>query len=230
MTNRKHYFVVFILLVVGLGLYVFGKQSGDLRAQGSQTLFATGPSSLIVQQAVAGPCLGLASEANILSVFSVFWGVKEKKMSEKDQKKAWLYISQYLTRAQSFDPWFWDIYRLTNGLLVYQDGYHKQGIHILIDGAKARSWDWEGPFVAGFLAHDLLNDDALAFRLMKLAINRPDAPEMVVGLAARFLTKTETTDDSINFLRALKKTLPASYTQYIDQRINELSKKSGGQP
>ncbi|MDQ6978827.1 MAG: hypothetical protein Q9M09_01470 [Mariprofundaceae bacterium] len=222
MASIKEKIIIVVLLISGMLLHVQGKNSGTLQEQDENTLFLTGPSSLLVQQAIAGPCLGLGAESNILSVFSVYWSIKEKNLSEDDQQKAWLYLYRYLQQAQSFDPWYWDTYRLTNGLLAYQESYQSKAVDILAQGAKARSWDWEMPFTAGFLAHDQLKDDVRAFHLMKLAINREGAPPMLVGLAARFLNKTATESDTVDFLRAMKKSLPKGYTQYIDKRIDEL--------
>lgn len=223
-TNKKSHVIIALLLIVGVVLHISAKNEGSLQEQDKKTLFLTGPSSLIIQKAIAGPCLGLGAEANLLAVFSVYWSIHKKELSKDDQQKAWLYLYHHLQRAQAFDPWYWDIYRLTSGLLVYQKNYQRQAIDILSRGAKARAWDWEVPFISGFLAHDLLNNDKLAFELMKMSINTPKAPPLAIGLATRFLSKTETVGDTLKFLRVLKGSLPKDYTQYIDKRIQKISK------
>jgi len=221
MIRTNHVFII-IFLIIGVILHIVGKQAGTLQEQDKHTLFITGPSSLIVQQAIAGPCLGLASESNVLSIFALYWSIKEKNLSKEDQHQAWSYLYHHLQQAQSFDPWYWDVYRLTNGLLVYQEAFQQEAFDILVRGAEARTWDWEVPFIAGFLAHDVIKDDELAFHLMNMAIHKEDAPITVIGLAAKFLSKTETVEDSVNFLRTLKSTVPKGYATYIDIRIKEL--------
>lgn len=223
--SKKGHFIIVALLAVGFFMHTIGRQAGTLQDQSETTLLISPPAPLVIQQMIAGPTLGLGAESNLLSVFSIYWTTQKKKLSPEDQQRAWSYLAQYLKQAQSFDPWYWDTYRLTSGLLIYQKDHQQQAFDILTRGAKARAWDWEIPFVVGFLAHDLLKNDELAFRLMKLAIHRPNSPPMVLGLAARFLSKTETVDDSIRFLNALKSTLPVGYSTYIEERIKTLSEE-----
>jgi len=226
--NIKKYSVIICVLLIGILLHFLGKTEGIIRADDGRNLLISGPTSLIVQKVIAGPALGLGADANILSIFSVFSIIDARTLSFSEQQKAWLYLYRYLQHAQSFDPWFWDINRLSSGLLINQEKFQRKAIAILEKGAISRPWDWETPFIAGYLAHDLLKDDALALSLMKEAAQRPGAPSMIVGLAAKFMQKELTIADTITFLTMMKKSLPKEYGSEIESKIKKLRQEQEG--
>ena len=186
----------------------------------------TGPSPAIIQSIAAGPFKGLASDFNILSVFTMYNHIKFAPLDEAQQQVAWQQLSSYLHRAQSLDPWFMDTYRLTIGLLAFSDGFASDAVQILEAGSKHISWDWKLPFYAGFIAYDRLNNQQKAFELMQESISRPNVSPLAIGLASRFLQKEKGPEASVLFLEYMLQTMPNKYHGPIKKRIKELKRKT----
>jgi len=210
--------VGWIFLSAGLCLY-----AASIVFQGTvpyKDSFQSGGLPPAAQQVLAGPFAGVASDLNIMNVFSIY---DEVRKHPDDDDLLWVKLHQRLLAAQTLDPWFWDVYRLTTGLM----GFHKQGtaaaVEILAKGSEARYWDWETPFIAGYLAHDILHDDKRAYELMRIAVERPNAPSLAIGLAARFLQSSKDTAASLQFLHQLKASMPPQYRGAIDARIKKLT-------
>jgi hypothetical protein len=182
----------------------------------------TGPSPAIIQSIAAGPFKGMASDFNILSVFTMYNHIKSAPLDKAQQQMAWQHLSSYLNRAQSLDPWFRDTYRLTIGLLAFSDGFASDAVQILEAGSAQISWDWKLPFYAGFIAYDRLNDRQKAFELMQESISRPNVSPLAIGLASRFLQKEKGSEASIFFLEYMLQTMPEKYHGPIKNRIKRL--------
>jgi len=181
------------------------------------------------QKVLAGPFAGAAADFNLLAVFSIYDVIRTQS---RDHNALWHKLHARLTAAQQLDPWFWDVYRLTTGLMAFHERGTSAAVKLLSKGANARTWDWEMPFMAGFLAHDFLHDDKRASELMSEAIKRPNAPPLAVGLASQFLQASEGSESSIRFLFYLRASLPAEYRDVINARIArlQLAKKRETQP
>jgi len=186
------------------------------------------------QQILAGPFAGAASDFNILAVFSIYDVIRKQTTINKqaDNHALWQKLHGRLFAAQALDPMFWDVYRLEVGLIAFHEQGTSAAVDLLSKGAAARTWDWEMPFIAGYLAHNFLHDDKRAYALMSEALKRPNAPSLAVGLASQFLNASEGPEASMRFLRYLKSTLPAAYRDVIIARIARLQqeKKKAVQP
>ena len=216
-----------LLMLTGVVLYAVARHAGHAD-YGLEIDRHTGPSPAIIQQVIAGPCPGLGADANLLSVYSIYDQILHAGLDGKNEAIAWHHLKTYLERAQSLDPWFWDIYRLSGGLLGFHEGSERDAISIMEKGAQWRTWDWETPFVAGFLAYDRMHDDGLAYRLMRLSADRPGVPPMVIGLAAKFLMQEKGVETSLMFLHYMLKTMPEGYKGPIQERIDKLMKEGKG--
>ncbi|WP_231368663.1 hypothetical protein [Mariprofundus ferrooxydans] len=212
-------------MAIGLCLYgmaLFHNQTGSLQ----QSVFLTGGLPPSAQKIISGPFVGAAADFNLLSVFSIYEGIRRQPA---DNNALWKKLHTRLLAAQELDPWFWDVYRLATGLMAF----HKQGTSAAVDllskGAKARTWDWEMPFMAGYLAHDFLHDDKRAATLMSEAIKRPNAPPLAIGLASEFLNTSEGSAASLRFLHYLQTSMPAEYRGVIDARIARLQQAKNRQ-
>jgi len=172
--------------------------------------------SPVMEKALAGPVAGLMSDMRILDVFSIYYDASASK-----QAKHMSYLSTYLMRAQNLDPKFIDPYRLAGSILAYDANNPKDAIALLQMGANERPDIWEFPFIAGFIAHDMLKDDALAFDLMSQVVAREGTPLLVVTLASRFLAASSTKEDAILFLRGMKQLMPEDYQEGINRRIQQ---------
>jgi len=205
-------------MILGLLLYGMTLFHHQTR-QADGVSFFTGGLPPSAQKVIAGPFAGAASDFNLLGVFSIYGVIRNQKQSNH---ALWEKLHRRLFAAQALDPWFWDVYRLAIGLMAF----HKQGtasaVDLLSKGAAARTWDWEMPFMAGYLTHEYLHDDKRAYALMSEAVKRPNAPSLAVGLASQFLKASAGSEASIRFLRYLKTSLPAEYRGVIDARIARL--------
>jgi len=172
---------------------------------------------LTLERILSGPLPGLAADFRVLDVFSIFYGANNKGYESDYQ-----YIYPYLKRAQSLDPKFQDVYRLAGSLLVYDANMPQEAVDLLRMGSEALTDNWEIPFFAGFIAHQQLNNDKLAFELMRKVTNRPNVPPLAINLAARFLNNTHTINDAIQFLKGLLLTMPKAYQASIQKKITEL--------
>lgn len=213
-----------LLILVGVVLYAVtrGADVVDFRQQAARH---TGPSPAALQQIAAGPCRGLGADFDLLSIYSIYDQILHAGLDASQKALAWRHLTAYLERAQTLDPWFWDIYRLSGGLLGFQKGYASTAIDIMEKGAAWRSWDWETPFIAGFLSYDRLHDYDRAYRLMRESAGRPGAPPIVIGLAANFLMHEKGTAASLQFLQYMLKTMPKGYQGPIQKRIDKLRKQ-----
>ena len=186
------------------------------------------------QQILAGPFAGAASDFNLLAVFSIYDVIRKqttlsKKFDSHDNHILWKKLYGRLFAAQTLDPMFWDVYRLAVGLIAFHEQGTSAAVDLLSKGAEARTWDWEMPFMAGYLAHDFLHDDKRAATLMSEAIKRPNAPSLAVGLASQFLNASEGRAASLRFLHYLRASMPAGYRGVIDARIARLQQTKNKQ-
>jgi len=219
------------LIILGLAGYTLAKEMPDTTLNTKlSSLTESGPSPLLAQAMFAGPAPGLAADSNLLGVFNVYSNIINPSISDKENSASWNYLESYLRHASMLDPYFYDVYRLSSGLLAFQSEHTRDAITIMKHGAEYRPWDWETPLIAGFLAHDLLQDNRLAFDLMKLATSRPGAPPLAIGLAARFLADAEDNKTGLQFLHYMKSIMPKGYAKPIDERIKKLEQEWGTEP
>lgn len=209
------------LIVFGSVLYMSARLIQPVLPNYSHRTEA-GPASATVQAIAAGPFKGLASDYNILSVFTMYDYIKHAPLDKTGKQLAWRQLSSYLYRAQALDPWFMDTYRLTIGLLAFTEGFASDAVQILGTGSDQITWDWKLPFFAGFIAYDRLNDQQKAFEFMQESISRPNAPPLAIGLASRFLQKEKGPEASMIFLEYMLQTMPKEYHGPIKKRIEKL--------
>ena len=170
-----------------------------------------------IVKAISGPLPGLMADFYILDVFSIYY--EANTLSDSTRLA---YLEPYLETAQSLDPQFFDTYRLAESLLAYDAQQAEAAVSLLRKGGDALPDVWEFPFVAGFIAHDSLQDDKLAFELMSQVATRENTPVMVITLASRFLASTSTTADAMMFLKGLLFLLPRDKQDGVRARIKAL--------
>ncbi|MCF7822210.1 MAG: hypothetical protein K9M17_07210 [Mariprofundaceae bacterium] len=179
------------------------------------------PAPVLLDLSLAGPLRGLASDFDVLTVFSIYHAASQEQKS-RGSTELWPVMAAYLQRAQEMDPRFFDVYRLSGALLAYDAKMPHLAVQLLQRGAEQLEDNWELPFIAGFLAYDQLKDNSLAYSLMKEAALRPGTPPLTVHLAARFLAKDEGNSAGIAFLQTMIELMPEGYHAGLKQRISEL--------
>jgi len=183
------------------------------------------PLGIAMQKLFAGQYLGLAADYNLLRVFSLYDLQPHSDNRATEGQNLWPQIQQHLINATRLDPYFKDSYRLITGLLAFQPKRADLAVKLLEYGSAYRTRDWEIPFVAAFLSHEMLKDDQRAFKLMREAATRPGAPPLAAALAARFLRKNVGLAASIQFLEYLKTILPKNYWPSLQKRIQKLQQE-----
>ncbi|MDT8375231.1 MAG: hypothetical protein RQ867_00680 [Mariprofundaceae bacterium] len=214
----------YLLLLIFLACLSVARTGGlDNRHTGTELW--ENPAPVLLDTALAGPVRGLASDFDVLHVFSIY---QAANLEQKRQGSTglWPVMAAYLQRAQEMDPRFFDVYRLSGALLAYDAKMPHLAVQLLEKGTAQLENNWELPFIAGFLTYDQLRDNRLAYSLMKEASIRPDAPPLAVHLAARFLARDEGNAAGIAFLQAMIELLPEGYHAGLKQRISELQRSA----
>ncbi len=220
MAKKLQILPIFVLSVSLLLLLVVREQSEHIH--GKQHLHTwTSSSSPRAEIIIAGPLRGIMADFRMLDVFAIYY-----EGTAHQQKQVLEYLPVYLNRAQNLDPKFFDVYRLAGSILAYDAHMPEASVNLLRKSFDQRPEVWEFPFFAGFIAHDLLHDDKLAFDLISVATKRKGTPPFLVTLASRFLASTATTQDAIAFLQGILKVMPPEYQAGIKWRIQELSQGS----
>jgi len=220
MAKKLQILPIFVLCVSLLLLLVVREQSEHIH--GKQQLHTwTSSSSPRAEIITAGPLRGIIADFRMLDVFAIYYAA-----TQQQQKQVLQYLPVYLNRAQHLDPKFFDVYRLAGSILAYDARMPEAAVNLLRKSFDQRPDVWEFPFFAGFIAHDLLHDDKLAFDLISVAASRQGTPPFLVTLASRFLASTATSQDAIAFLQGILKMMPPEYQAGIQWRIKELSQSS----
>jgi len=207
---------VFACFILAVSLLTIVRSQNNQQEVEILSVWST-DSNLAAEKVLSGPIPGLISDFRVLDVFSIYY--EAKNHSQYNNLRP---IANYLQRAQNLDPKFYDVYRLSSSFLAYDAGQPKVAISLLEKGIYERPEIWEIPFYAGFIAHDLLKNDKLAFELMSRVVTREGTPQIIIDLATRFLASSSTKEDAIIFLQGLQQLLPESYRDGIYKRIQEL--------
>ena len=216
--NRSHTVLMVILCATLLLLAASRTQTEGLGNISSSPLHK--PPHLLLDTAIAGPLSGLASDFDLLNVFSLYQDTSNGYFSDKQH--GWLLLAEYLNRAQQMDPRFFDVYRLAGSILPYDANQANLSVELLARGATQLPDNWEIPFLGGWIAHDKLNDPELAYTMMSQVLDRPSAPTLALGLAARFLHAARGKDETILFLQGLLRLMPETYRHGIQKRIEDV--------
>lgn len=186
-------------------------------AGASETLHWSSSQQLL-DRAWAGAVPGIASDAAVLEIFNIY----ARARSQHGPNAPWrdqLYFE--LRRAQAMDPYFHDVYRLTEGLLAYEALRWKEAVNIL-----ASSGPWlnsaDPLLAASFIAHQYLHNDKLALQLARRAIKKPDASDLTIGFATALIKKRSGCEMAMAFLESRLHTLPKRYRQGIMLQMQRL--------
>jgi|GEM_PF-6142375 len=172
----------------------------------------------LLDRAWAGAVPGIAADVTVLEIYNIYARARSQRGSNAPWRDQ-LYFA--LRRAQAMDPYFLDVYRLTEGLLAYDAQRWKDAVNIL---ASSEPWlnSADPLLAAGFIAHQYLHNDALAIRLARKAITKPDASDLTIGFATALIKKKSGCRLALAFLESRLHTLPRRYRQGILYRMQRL--------
>ncbi|ATX81853.1 hypothetical protein Ga0123462_0984 [Mariprofundus ferrinatatus] len=172
--------------------------------------------------AMAGPVPAFAADLAVLNVYNIY----AQAMALPVEKRApwWSALRYELYLGQEMDPYFRDIYRLTEGLLAYEAQDIEEAITILsMSETYMKSSD---PLLAAaFLAHQELKNEQLALSLGKRAASQPDSTPLVMGFTTAILKRQSGCRAAIVFLKSRLETMPEKYQQGIIRRIRKLQEE-----
>jgi hypothetical protein len=183
-------------------------------AGASETLHWSSNQQLL-DRAWAGAVPGIAADAAVLEIYNIY----ARAQTDAEPNAPWRdQLDFELSRAQAMDPYFRDVYRLSEGLLAYEAQRWKQAVGLL---AASEPWlnSADPLLAASFIAHQYMHDDGLAIRLARRAIKKPDASDLTIGFATALINKQGGCRMALAFLETRLHTLPERYRQGILRRI-----------
>jgi len=170
-------------------------------------------------RAWAGAVPGLAADMAILKIFNIY--ARAQAMPTKERAPWWAALHYRLQLAQHMDPYFRDVYRLTEGLLAYE----AQAMHAAVT-LLSNSEPWlhsaDPLLVASFIAHQELKDASLAIALAKRSAAQPDGSTLALDFATRLIHRQSGCHVALAFLESRLHTMPEPYQQGILRRIEQL--------
>jgi len=170
----------------------------------------------------AGPVPGFAADMAVLSIFNIY--AQAQTLPTGNRAPWWLALKYQLQLGQDMDPYFRDIYRLTEGLLAYEAQDIRGAIHIL--SMSERYLNSADPLlVAAFLAHQELKDSMLAVSLARRAAEKPDSNALTLGFATSLIRGQSGCKAALAFLYSRLNAMSAEYQQGIIRRIKSLQEK-----
>lgn len=167
----------------------------------------------------AGPVPGFAADMAVLSIFNIY--AQATALPAREREPWWSALKYELQHAQSMDPYFKDVYRLTEGLLAYEAQDMKTAIHIL-SASEPYLHSSDPLLVAAFIAHQELKDDGLSVALARRAAQQPDASQLALGFASNIIKGQSGCRAALDFLLDRLETMPEKYQLGIKRRIKKL--------
>ncbi len=203
-----------------LALVVWGRSVSDIQLYAAhQEAPVWSDKQQLFYRAWAGALPGLAADLAVLNVFNIY--AESQKTVPSSRNTWWNHLHYQLRVGQIMDPYFRDIYRLTEGLLAYEANKMQESVEILSKSEPFLNSS-DPLLVASFIAHQELHNDELAFDLANRASQKPDAQPFTVGYASSLLKKSNGCRAAVQFLAGRMQTMPEKYQQGIRNRIKRL--------
>lgn len=193
---------LWLVVVLLLPLYVYvhtgsWTQRAELR-QSPTTSFLV-PSQF--SRVLACGYKGLLADFQFLRVMT-FYGdrsANQQPLTTQD----WDYFRDSIDVLTDLDPYFYDPYVLTEGLLTWDAGRIDDANTLLAKGAKYRSNDWRLPYFIGFNHFYFLKDYAEGAKHIMVASRLPGSPSYLPSLAARLAYYGGKSQTALLFLRQM---------------------------
>jgi tetratricopeptide (TPR) repeat protein len=172
-------------------------------------------------QSVSLEFKGVIADFLLMKTIS-FMGMKIVEQENPD-KEEWQRINQMLIRITDLDGRFRDPYVLAEMSFVWQAGMIDEANILLEKAVKNRPDDYTPLYFLGFNHFYFLNDAEKAAVYLRQAALKPNAPDYVKGLAARFSLYSKQTALGILFLEnLLQDTQDKNIRMYLEKRLTAL--------
>lgn len=144
---------------------------------------------------------GLLADFQFLRILTFFGdrSAQQKPLTTED----WDYFRDSIDVLTDLDPWFYDPYVLTEGLLTWEAGRFDDANILLMKGAKYRTDDWRLPYYIGFNHFFFLKDHATGSKFIMDAAKLPGSPSYLSTLAARLAYYGGKSQTAVLFLKQM---------------------------
>lgn len=154
----------------------------------------------------------------------VFLGEKVER-GERPSEREWHLVLRSLQQTTNLDDRFWDPYVLAAMTFPWEAGMIPETCALLEKAALARPEDHRPYFFLWFMKYYFEKDARGAARYIKLASEKPGAPEYYATLAARMDLYAGNTLTGALFLEdILAKTSSPTTRQFLEKRIDALKR------
>lgn len=212
--------IVFIstILIAAFLSYYSSKQLFSIRSEQRESLEGV---SLIPPQVVSAAAMefkGITADYILLRVMT-YLGSHLLARTEPGSD-AWRHVHHLLQQVTTLDPDFWDPYVLAETMLVMHAGLVKEGNQLLEQAAANLPENYRPLFFLWYNKYYIEQDIESAERYLYEAIQKPDAPTYLAGIASRMSLINRRVDASILALSELmKETSNQLYREYLKKRI-----------
>lgn len=144
---------------------------------------------------------GLLADFQFLRVLT-FYGdrsANQQPLTAQD----WDYFRDSIDVLTDLDPYFYDPYVLTEGLLTWEAGRIDDANTLLAKGARYRNNDWRLPYFIGFNNFFFLKDYAAGAEHIMAASRLPGSPVYLPTLAARLAYYGGKSQTAVLFLKQM---------------------------
>lgn len=97
----------------------------------------------------------------------------------------WDYFTRIINAVIKLDPYFYDTYHFSTGVLTWGAGRFVDAVDILKYGRQFNPDDFRFPYHIGFIYFYFLDDATQGAQYLELASRIPDSPPILATLAAR---------------------------------------------
>lgn len=210
------------ILVLIVGIAVFFALTGKIyQIRGKyieETVSEFGQLPSAVVQAASLEFNGIVSDYLLFKTMT-YMGLRliEKKNPTMDE---WQVIHQMLERITDLDPGFFDPYLFAEMMLVWHAGMIDETNALLEKGGQHRPYDYRPYYFIGFNYLYFEKDAEKAAPYLRLAAERPNAPNYIRGLASRVSVYAGELSIGIFFLEGLiQNTQDPATLAYFEKRL-----------
>ena len=214
-----------LILIAALVSAISWGRANSILGQEELTPLTTAPwteNQALWHRAWAGPVPAFAADMAVLKIFNIY--DQATAMPAENRAPWWSALKYQLHLGQDMDPYFRDIYRLTEGLLAYEAQDMQAAINILsLSEPYLNSSD---PLLVGaFIASQELKNNELAIQLAIKAADKPDANPLALGFAGSLIKGQSGCGAALAFLNSRLGSVPEKYQQGIIRRIRKLQQE-----
>jgi tetratricopeptide (TPR) repeat protein len=144
---------------------------------------------------------GLAADFQLLQ--GIFFIGEKTQQQKKLTDEEWDYFTRIIKTVTELDPYFYDTYHFSTGMLTWGAGRFQDAIDILENARQYNPNDFRFPYHIGFIYFYFLNDAQKGAQYLELASRIPDAPPLIASLASRLAYYKGNYQFSINLLERM---------------------------